>query len=184
MSTRKKLALRIIGTVASIGVIGFLVIQFLPIRPRTNPPVVQEPNWDSPQTRQLMERACLDCHSNETKWPAYAYVAPVSWMIVNEVNEGRHKLNYSRWNSGEHEEVGETIEVILKNEMPPRQYVLLHPEARLSDAAVKQLVAGLRATFGTNGEGDEDQERGAYRQNNDDGDKGERENEEYEENED
>ncbi len=178
MSTRKKLALRIIGGIVGIGVIGFLVIQFVPIRPRTNPPVVQEPNWDSPQTRQLMERACFDCHSNETKWPAYAYVAPVSWMIVDEVNEGRHKLNFSRWGIDENEEADEAVETILENEMPPRQYLLLHPEAQLSDAEVNQLVAGLRATFGTSGE--EGEEQGAYRRDDDDQDEGERENEEYE----
>lgn len=149
-----KLMVRAIGVVAVIGLIGFIVIQFLPVRPRTNPPVSQEPAWNSPETRALMERACYDCHSNETKWPAYAYVAPVSWLIVGEVNHGRHELNFSQWHSGENEEGAETVEAILENEMPPRQYLLLHPEAHLNEAEVQQLVAGLRATFG-NGEGGE-----------------------------
>ncbi len=159
MSSRKQWVVRIIGAIAVIGFIGFLVIQFLPIRLRTNPPVVQEPAWDNPETRALMERACYDCHSNETKWPAYAYVAPVSWLIVGEVNHGRHELNFSRWGTGENE-IDEAVELIFENEMPPRQYLLLHPEAQLNEAEVEQLVAGIRATFGPGeggeyGEGDE-----------------------------
>lgn len=149
-----KLIVRAIGAVAAIGLIGFIVIQFLPIRPRTNPPVRQEPAWDSPETQVLMERACYDCHSNETKWPAYAYIAPVSWLIVGEVNHGRHELNFSQWSSGENEEGAEAVEAILENEMPPRQYLLLHPEAQLNEAEVQQLVAGLRATFGSGESGE------------------------------
>ena len=75
----KKLVIR--GTLALvvIGIVGLVVIQFVPVE-RPNPPVLREPNWDSPETRALAQRACFDCHSNETTWPWYSQVAPVSWL--------------------------------------------------------------------------------------------------------
>lgn len=124
--------------------IGIIAIQFIPID-RTNPPVANEPAWNTPETRALMEKACFDCHSNETKWPWYAQVAPVSWYIARHVHEGRHKINYSEWNPNQE---NESVEVILKGKMPPKSYLLIHPEARLTEAETKQLIAGLRTSFG------------------------------------
>ncbi len=84
---------------------GFLLIQLVPYgRNHTNPPVLQEPNWDSPQTRALAQRACFDCHSNETEWPWYSHVAPVSWLVQRDVEEGREKVNFSTWGQGGAEE--------------------------------------------------------------------------------
>src|SRR5690348_9189375 len=75
-----------------------LVIQLVPYgHDRVNPPVTAEPAWDSPETRALAKQACFDCHSNETEWPAYSKVAPVSWLIQHDVTEGRSKLNFSEW---------------------------------------------------------------------------------------
>ena len=150
------LILKIAGGIVGVAVLGFVLIQFIPVD-RSNPPVVQEPNWDSPQTKALMERACFDCHSNQTKWPAYSYVAPVSLLVAHHVEEGRHEFNLSDWgrNPSEGEEM---IEQIQKGEMPMSSYLLLHPEARLTDAEKDLLVAGIKATFGT--EGGEASERG------------------------
>ena len=76
-----------------------LAIQFAPYGwDHTNPAVVAEPKWDTPRTRELFFRACADCHSNETKWPLYSRIAPVSWLVYNDVHEGRSKLNVSEWN--------------------------------------------------------------------------------------
>jgi len=73
-----------------------LLIQLIPLPVRNNnPPVVAEPNWDSPQTHALVKRACFDCHSNETIWPWYSYIAPVSWLVYNDVMEGRSRLDFS-----------------------------------------------------------------------------------------
>ncbi|GAB4471959.1 MAG: hypothetical protein Kow00124_09440 [Anaerolineae bacterium] len=129
-------------------VVGFAAIQLVPVS-RTNPPVTSEPNWDSPETRALAQRACFDCHSNETQWPWYAYVAPVSWLVSHDTIEGRQRLNFSEWDSmrGEARETHEIIEVILEGEMPPSNYVRMHPEANLTDAERSQLVEGLRATL-------------------------------------
>ncbi|MBK9943521.1 MAG: heme-binding domain-containing protein [Kouleothrix sp.] len=131
----------------------FVVIQLVPIGPRrTNPPVQAEPPWDSPQTRALARRACFDCHSNETVWPVYAYVAPVSWFIAREVGRGRHKLNFSEWAGadveGESEQESDEIpKVFRRGSMPPRKYLLLHPAAQLSAAEREQLLNGLLASL-------------------------------------
>jgi len=107
-----------------------------------NPPVVQEPAWDSPQTRALAQRACFDCHSNETTWPWYSRVIPASWLIRRDVNEGRRRLNFSDWGSGRREtrEIGE---VIAEGEMPPFYYVMMHPTAKLTQAEQQALAQGL-----------------------------------------
>jgi hypothetical protein len=75
-----------------------LLIQLVPYgRDHDNPPVQSEPPWDSPDTRALARQACFDCHSNETEWPAYANIAPVSWLVQRDVDEGRAVLNFSEW---------------------------------------------------------------------------------------
>lgn len=74
----------------------FLLIQLIPYgRQHTNPPVVAEPAWDSPQTRDLAVRACFDCLSNDTVWPWYSNVAPISWLVQRDIDEGRQRLNFS-----------------------------------------------------------------------------------------
>lgn len=134
---------------------GFLVIQVVPYgRDHDNPPVVAEPSWDSAQTRELAARACFDCHSNETVWPWYSNVAPVSWLVQRDVDEGREELNYSEWNRPQ--EGDESAETVIEGSMPPRSYLLTHADARLTDAELAELVDGLVATLG--GEGDDEGE--------------------------
>lgn len=122
-----------------------VIMQLIPVA-RTNPPVTREVKWDSAQTRDLAKRACYDCHSNETAWPWYAAVAPVKFVLANHINEGRQRLNFSTWDqpNGELEEVQESIQ---DGKMPLWDYLLMHPEAKLSAAEQGQLIAGLRATF-------------------------------------
>lgn len=145
----KSSILKIFGIVVAVGILGFIAIQLVPVQ-RTNPPIVTEPNWDSPQTKALMERACFDCHSNETRWPAYSYVAPVSWLVAHDVNEGREKLNFSDW-ANSREDGDEMIEAIQNGEMPMPIYLPLHPQANLTAAEQQQLIAGIQATFGSEG---------------------------------
>ena len=137
---------------ATIGTL--IVIQAIPYgKNHTNPPINGEPAWSSPRTRELMVRACFGCHSNQVEYPSYASVAPISWMVQSHVDEGRSKVNYQEWNSGERGE--DTIEVIQNGSMPPSFYTTFgrHPEAKLSKAEVAELIAGLQATPGFN-EGD------------------------------
>jgi hypothetical protein len=137
------------GLAALLG--GLLVIQLVPYgRDHDNPPVVVEPSWDSTETRELTVRACFDCHSNETVWPWYSNVAPVSWLVQWDVDEGREELNYSEWNRSQEGE--ESAETVREGSMPPRSYLLTHPEARLTDPELAVLADGLAATFGDEGE--------------------------------
>lgn len=126
-----------------------LAIQLVPYGwDHTNPAVVAEPKWDKPRTRELFHRACADCHSNETKWPLYARVAPVSWLVANDVHEGRSKLNVSEWNRPQ-KDAHEAAEELQKGAMPLPIYLPLHPRARLSAGEKAELVAGLAATLGS-----------------------------------
>lgn len=133
-----------------VGLVGILLlIQLIPYgRDHSNPPIVREPNWDGPRTRALTVRACFDCHSNETRWPWYSHVAPVSWLLQWDVEEGRRVVNFSEWHRP-YEEARESAETVTEGEMPPWYYVILHPPAKLSAAETEELVRGLTATFGT-----------------------------------
>lgn len=144
---RKLMIKKIITVVGGLLIVGLIAIQLIPVD-RTNPPVVREPAWDSPTTRAYAERACFDCHSNETKWPWYSYVAPVSWQVADHVHEGRKEFNISDWPSGEGDEAAEKVQ---EGSMPMWQYVLMHPEANLTAAEKKEFIAGLQATFGIEG---------------------------------
>ena len=131
-----------------------LVIQLVPYgREHANPPVTGEPIWDSPATRALAKQACFDCHSNETQWPAYASVAPVSWLVQHDVDEGRAVLNFSEW-ARPQEEAKEAAEVVLEGEMPPTAYTMVHAHARLGTTDRDRLAQGLARTLGTAPEGE------------------------------
>jgi mono/diheme cytochrome c family protein len=106
-----------------IGLIVILVIiQLMPYgRDHTNPPGRAEPAWDSPRTRELAARACFDCHSNETIWPWYSNIAPVSWLIEWDVKKGREELNLSEWNRSQ-KEARESASAVRKGSMPPWYY--------------------------------------------------------------
>ena len=140
------------------------LIQAIPYgRTHSNPPVTGEPKWDSPRTRELTVRACYGCHSNEVDYPAYASVAPISWMVTSHVSEGREKLNFSTFDVSTHG-ADDAVETILDGSMPPSYYTRfgLHPEAKLTDAEIQELVAGLKATFAASGVTSEDKEHGDY----------------------
>ena len=135
---------KIILIVIVVAVGGFLLIQLVPFgRDHTNPPVVQEPKWDSPATRELAERACFDCHSNETVWPWYSNIAPVSWLVAQDTYEGRDHLNFSDWVPGDIE-LDELHRVINEARCRPRKYTVIHAGARLTDAERQQLLQGLQ----------------------------------------
>ncbi len=138
-----------------IVVLLFLAIQLVPVwLLQTDPPVVKEPQWPSQQVRALAVRACFDCHSNETTWPWYSRVAPISWYVTFDVLRGRRALNYSEWGvprSGEGGEGGRegggggAARQVERGLMPPWQYLIIHPDARLTDAEKQQLIQGLQA---------------------------------------
>jgi len=130
-------------------IVGILIlIQLVPYgRGHVNPDHRQEPEWNSPQTRELVRRACFDCHSNETQWPWYSWVAPVSWLVEHDVAEAREHLNFSEWDR-EQKDADDAAEMVEEREMPLWYYLPAHPEARLSDAERAALLDGLSATIG------------------------------------
>lgn len=137
------------STVIRLGILLFAVAQIVPVRPaRMNPPVAAEPSWDSAATRELARRACFDCHSNETQWPAYSRIAPISWLIAWDVSEGRAELNFSEWQRPQ-KEAAEASKTLLEGEMPPRLYRLMHTHARLVESDRAALARGLTATLGS-----------------------------------
>jgi len=128
-------------------VVAFVAIQA--IRPsKTNPPVDEARTMKantqmSPEVSAILDRACSDCHSSRTTWPWYSQIAPVSWYVVGDVNDGRKELSLSEWATYEPRrkarKLQEICEQIEKGEMPMKSYVLIHPTARLSDSD-KQIL--------------------------------------------
>ena len=126
-----------------------VIIQFVPVN-RENPPL--DPAKDfiavsgiDAQSATLLKSACYDCHSNESKYPWYSYVAPVSFLVANHIEEGREELNFSEWadytaKKKDHklEEIGEAL---TEGWMPLKDYKLMHAEARLTDAQRQDLAA-------------------------------------------
>jgi cytochrome c5 len=130
-------------------VVALILAQF--IQPeRTNPSshpaasfvAVAKP---SAEAAAVVGRACRDCHSNETVWPWYSRIAPASWLIARDVKEGRAKLNFSQWNIYSPEmmriKMGEVCEEVRKGGMPPRYYVPMHPETRVTPQEVNAICA-------------------------------------------
>ena len=136
---------RVLGAFGA-AVVLFILIQFIPVN-KTNPPKGSEPNWDSPQTRELAVRACFDCHSNETVWPWYSKIAPASWLLLHDVDSGRRRLNFSDWGGQRPRELGELAEAINGGSMPPWYYTLMHPNAKLSDSEKQALIIGLQTSL-------------------------------------
>ena len=131
-------------SIACVSLLG--LAQLVPVS-RTNPAVEQEPDAP-PSARAVFERSCYDCHSHATRWPWYAWVAPVSWLVAHDVSDAREHLNFSTWGRYDAEERAENLEeiaeVLEEGEMPPWFYLPLHPDARLSDAD----LAAVRAWTG------------------------------------
>ena len=149
MSKSRVFALALVAVAVLFG-----LVQLVPYgHDHNNPPVQQEPAWASPQTRELAARACFDCHSNETRWPWYSSVAPVSWLVQRDVDEGRRRLNFSEWQGfiqgeeGRRGGLNELTEITQEGEMPPAIYLLMHADAHLSASEEQQLIAGFQATF-------------------------------------
>ena len=119
-------------------VVLFVVAQV--VRPdMTNPPVDPAKHLAAPPIVQpILDRSCQDCHSNETTWPWYSKVAPMSWMLADHVKEGRNELNFSEWQTysarRKSKKLEEICEQVKEGEMPLWNYLPLHPSAKLSDA--------------------------------------------------
>jgi Haem-binding domain len=142
----------ILVSVVTVVLLLLLIQVFQPAR--TNPPI--DPRLEITAVHQLdssvadvLARSCNDCHSNHTVWPKYSQVAPVSWLVAKDVNEGRKALNLSEWGkySLERREklLGEICKEVSEREMPGLPYQLMHPKARLSTADAKTVCQWTRS---------------------------------------
>lgn len=147
-----------------MAVAAFAGIQLVPYgRAHDNPPVVADAPWPDAASRELARAACYDCHSNETDWPWYSWIAPMSWLVQRDVDAGRDELDFSRWDGDRSpHDAEDAADVVAEGGMPPRQYRLAHPAARLSDAERDQLVAALEQMAGERGD-----QRGRERERDD-----------------
>jgi hypothetical protein len=140
----RRLAILILGLIVAIQLIPVWLWQ-------SNPPTHSEAKWDSPATRALAQRGCFDCHSNQTTWPIYTRIAPVSWLVTWDVVRGRQELNFDDWDAllsrGNPARLANRIgRDIASGQMPPHSYLLIHPTARLTLEEQQQLINGLQQT--------------------------------------
>lgn len=125
----------------------FVFMQLIPYgRTHSNPPTIAEPAWDSPRTRELAVRACFDCHSNQTKWPWYANLAPFSWVVQFDVETARTVVNFSEWNRP-YDLARYAGQRVTDGMMPPYKYRMAHPEADLTPQETLELARGLDRTL-------------------------------------
>ena len=95
----------------------------------------------NPHVAGIMRRACANCHSYDTQWPWYAKISPVSWWLAYHVNKGREKLNFDNWSTvAASDELEEIYDSIAKQKMPLWSYLLMHPEARLTQSERDALL--------------------------------------------
>jgi cytochrome c553 len=142
-----KRAKRVLKWSALVIICLIVAIQFAgPVR--SNPPVDRDRTASAqlqmtPQVQTIIDRACADCHSNETRWPWYSHVAPVSWFVVDHVNDGRNHLNLSEWGRYSRQEAQGLLKQMCKESsvgsMPLGSYVSMHQDAKLSSQDVKAL---------------------------------------------
>jgi hypothetical protein len=146
-----------IPVLCALAILSFTGLQLWPGATRSNPPVVaggamEEQLRVPPAVSGLLYRSCGDCHSNQTRWPWYSRVAPISWQVTRDVAEARGIMNFSDWSSGpgsdpdlEKSWLALICSAIQSRQMPPERYLFLHPEARLSADQVATLCNWTRA---------------------------------------
>ena len=135
-------------------IIVVIAIQFFRID-KTNPTVNVADDFieitkPSQEIAAMLKSACYDCHSNESNYPWYSNIAPISWWVKDHINEGREELNFSKWSTYDAKKkdhkLEEIVEELEEGEMPLKPYPITHSEARLSDAQKEQLMDWVKAT--------------------------------------
>ena len=132
---------KVLSVVFGLVVVGAIGLQVVPVE-RSNPPVTMEISAPD-HVMQILRKSCYDCHSNETVWPWYAYVAPVSWQVAEDVNHGRRNVNFSEWDQYDADDrqhlIEECAEEASRRKMPLEKYLITHPDAELSDQQIEVL---------------------------------------------
>lgn len=129
----------------------FIGIQFIPIdgrRPVVDPKAALHP---PAEVETILRASCYDCHSDETRWPWYTYVAPVSWWLASHVHEGRENLNFSKWNEMTANKQADTLsdiaDEVSTGQMPLPIYLTVHRAARLTPEQIRTLTAWTDAAM-------------------------------------
>lgn len=134
---------RVLIGAACLGIATLLVLQFVPLEFARDNPLATATIQAPPEVYRILRRSCFDCHSYETRWPWYAWVAPASWLVTADVAEARVKMNFSDWGTlgagAQRRRVRKIVEEVEDGEMPMWQYTLLRPGARLSDSEIATL---------------------------------------------
>lgn len=143
-STRRR-AVKRFGLVGGGGLLAiFLLMQLVPYGwTKSNPSVTSRAPWPSAKSEAIARTSCYDCHSNETDWPAYSYVAPMSWLVRSDVEGGRAKMNFSEWDEEDADSAEEAPDLITEGAMPLPNYRRVHTDARLSDEDAAILIDAL-----------------------------------------
>jgi hypothetical protein len=132
---------RIVNILFIVVFLILLGIQFIPIN-KTNPIITQDIQAPA-EVKNILRTSCYNCHSNETKWPWYSNFAPVSWMIINDVDDARNKMNFSIWNKISFEKKEELMrdiwDEVRQEDMPLTLYTYIHPESKL-DLLQKNII--------------------------------------------
>lgn len=142
----KKL-LRLLRWVAIIIALGLVIAQFFGPA-RTNPAADPSQAIESklqvpPEVAAILDRSCYDCHSNKTRWPWYSHVAPVSWFVIDHVNEGRENLNFSEWSQYDKPDglMRQICREVRSGSMPLSSYTPLHPGSEVSTEDRQKICA-------------------------------------------
>jgi len=136
---------RVVRWILIVFLVAFIGAQF--VRPvRDNPPTPPASSLApraTPEVASILDRACRDCHSNDTRWPWYTNVSPTNWLVANHVHHGREHFNYSSWVSYDEDDqdkfLGKMCNLAQRRRMPLPSYLLMHRDAKLSDADIKTL---------------------------------------------
>ena len=138
----------------------FLLVQLVPYGwTKSNPPTTEAAPWTDPEAEAIARRSCYDCHSNETDWPAYSYVAPMSWLVRSDVEGGRRAMNLSEWDEDTADAARDADDEIEDGDMPLPNYLRIHRDAELSDEEAAVLAEALDE-MGRDDGGDRDDRSG------------------------
>jgi hypothetical protein len=147
---RKGAVVRIVSAVFGLWILASVLVHRLPhdVSDRSGAPLLTGAEI-GPSVSDVFNHACINCHSEKTRWPWYSNLAPASWLIEGDVKRARSRLNLSRWDgvdTAEQRALLTAIATVIENhEMPPHRYVMLHPEAKLSADASAQVIEWTRA---------------------------------------
>lgn len=135
-----------IAAIAAVG--GSLIHPFGALSAPGNERAIFRDAQIDPETLAIVQRACRNCHSQNTEWPWYSHVAPVSWLLSHDVQQARGHMNLSRWQDYSADDrlrlLSEIGSAVRNREMPVQRYLLLHPEARLTDAERQEIYRWTR----------------------------------------